>query len=41
MTTQSRRRLLRALAAGTGAFTVPGLFAEALRTTVGLGEGPF
>ena len=39
MTTQSRRRLLQALAAG--AYTIPGLFAEALKTTVGLGEGPF
>ena len=41
MTTQSRRRLLQALAAGTAAYTVPGLFAEALKTTVSLGEGPF
>jgi protocatechuate 3,4-dioxygenase beta subunit len=41
MTTQSRRRLLQALAAGAAAHTVPGLFAEALHTTVGLGEGPF
>src|SRR4029078_11667998 len=41
MTTQSRRRLLQALAAGTAAYTVPGLFAEALQTTVSLGEGPF
>jgi len=41
MTTHSRRRLLQALAAGTAAYTVPGLFAEALKTTVSLGEGPF
>src|SRR5258708_2462467 len=41
MTTQSRRRLLQALVAGTAAYTVPGLFAEALKTTVSLGEGPF
>src|SRR5215471_20504456 len=41
MTTQSRRRLLQALASGTAAYTVPGLFAEALKTTVSLGEGPF
>src|SRR5437764_537116 len=41
MTTQSRRRLLQALAVGTAAYTVPGLYAEALKTTVSLGEGPF
>jgi protocatechuate 3,4-dioxygenase, beta subunit len=41
MTTRSRRRLLQALVAGTAAYTVPGLFAEALKTTVSLGEGPF
>src|SRR3954471_22929860 len=41
MTTQSRRRLLQALAAGAGAYCVPGLFAEALKPTVSLGEGPF
>ena len=39
MTTQSRRRFLEALAAG--ACTVPGLYAEALKTTSDLGEGPF
>jgi protocatechuate 3,4-dioxygenase beta subunit len=39
MTAQSRRRFLQAL--GAGAYTVPGLFAEALRTTSSLGEGPF
>ena len=36
MATQSRRRLIRTLAANTAAFTVPGLFAEALKTTVSL-----
>jgi protocatechuate 3,4-dioxygenase, beta subunit len=41
MTTPSRRRLLQGLAAGAAAYTVPGLFAEALKTTVSLGEGPF
>ena len=41
MTTHSRRRLLQALAAGTVAYIVPGLFAEALKTTVSLGEGLF
>jgi protocatechuate 3,4-dioxygenase beta subunit len=41
MTTQSRRRLLQALAAGTAAWTVPGLYADALKTTASLGEGPF
>jgi len=41
MTTGSRRRLLQALVAGTAAYTVPGLFAEALKTTSSLGEGPF
>lgn len=41
MTIQSRRRLLRTIAAGAAAFRVPGLFAEALKTTVDLGEGPF
>src|SRR5437660_4954422 len=39
MTTRSRRRLLQAAAAA--ACTVPGLFAEALKTTTSLGEGPF
>ena len=41
MTTQSRRRLLQALAAPAAAWTIPGLFAEALNKTVSLGEGPF
>src|SRR5258705_9148828 len=41
MTPQSRRRLLQALFAGTAAYTVPGMFAEALKTTSNLGEGPF
>lgn len=41
MSIQSRRRLLRALAVGAAAGTIPGLYAEALRTTAGLGEGPF
>jgi len=41
MTTQSRRRLLQALAAGSAAFTVPGLFAEALKTTVSWERVPF
>ena len=41
MTTQSRRRLLQALVAGAGTYTVPGLFAEILKTTSNLGEGPF
>src|SRR5579864_6724554 len=41
MTTRSRRRLLQALVAGTAAYTVPGLFAEALKTTSSLGERPF
>ncbi len=41
MTTQSRRRLLQGLAAAAGAYTIPGLFADALKTTVSLGEGPF
>jgi protocatechuate 3,4-dioxygenase beta subunit len=41
MITQTRRRLLRTLATGGAASAVPGLFAEALKTTVGLGEGPF
>src|SRR5689334_13639784 len=41
MTIQSRRWLLRALAAGGATYTVPGLFAERLNTTVSLGEGPF
>jgi len=40
MTTRSRRRLLQALVAGNAAYTVPGLFAEALKTTSSLGEGP-
>jgi len=39
MTAQSRRRFLHALSAG--AFTVPGLYAEALKVTADLGEGPF
>ena len=41
MTTQSRRRLLQALVAGAGTYAVPGLFAEILKTTSNLGEGPF
>jgi protocatechuate 3,4-dioxygenase beta subunit len=41
MTNQSRRHLLRALAGGAAAYNVPGLFAEALKTTINLGEGPF
>ncbi|MEP6716047.1 MAG: intradiol ring-cleavage dioxygenase [Terriglobia bacterium] len=41
MTLQSRRSLLRALAAGGAAYTGPGLFADALKTTAILGEGPF
>jgi protocatechuate 3,4-dioxygenase beta subunit len=41
VTTQSRRALLQALTAGAAAWTTPGLFAEALTTTIGLGEGPF
>lgn len=41
MTAQSRRWLLRALAAGGATCMVPGLFAEALKATVSLGEGPF
>jgi protocatechuate 3,4-dioxygenase beta subunit len=41
MTSQSRRRFLHALTAGASAYTVPGLFAEALKPTIGLGEGPF
>ncbi|HYI94681.1 MAG TPA: hypothetical protein VEX68_14140, partial [Bryobacteraceae bacterium] len=41
MTIQSRRRLLKALAPPAAAWTVPGLFAEALKNTIGLGEGPF
>src|SRR5215212_9035030 len=41
VTTQSRRRLLQGLAAAAGAYTIPGLFADALKTTVSLGEGPF
>ena len=40
MTSQSRRRLLQAVAA-SAVYSVPGLFAEALKTTAGLGEGPF
>ena len=38
---QARRRFLQTLAAGSSAYTVPGLFAEALHQTIGLGEGPF
>ena len=41
MITRTRRSLLRAVAAGAAAYSVPGLFAEALRTTASLGEGPF
>src|SRR4026208_1878993 len=41
MTTQSRRRLLQALAGGAAPSPGPGLFADALKTTVSLGEGPF
>jgi protocatechuate 3,4-dioxygenase beta subunit len=41
MITRSRRWLLQALGAGTAAYTVPGLFAEALKATSSLGEGPF
>ena len=41
MTQQSRRRLLQALVAGAAAYRVPGLFAEALKPTANLGEGPF
>jgi protocatechuate 3,4-dioxygenase beta subunit len=37
----ARRRFLQALAATSAAYTVPGLFAEALHQTVSLGEGPF
>jgi protocatechuate 3,4-dioxygenase beta subunit len=38
---RSRRHLLKAVAAGAAAYTVPGLFAEALHPTISLGEGPF
>jgi protocatechuate 3,4-dioxygenase, beta subunit len=41
MTLRSRRNLLRAVATGAAAYTVPGLFAEALKVTANLGEGPF
>jgi protocatechuate 3,4-dioxygenase beta subunit len=41
MIIRSRRKLLQAVAASAAAYTVPGLFAEALRTTPNLGEGPF
>src|SRR3954464_7169851 len=41
MTSQSRRRLLQALVTGAGAYNIPGLYADALKTTVSLGEGPF
>jgi protocatechuate 3,4-dioxygenase beta subunit len=41
MTTESRRRFLLALGAGSAVYTVPGLYADALKSTVGLGEGPF
>lgn len=41
MTSQSRRRLLQALAAPAALWTVPGLYAEALKSTISLGEGPF
>jgi protocatechuate 3,4-dioxygenase, beta subunit len=36
-----RRRFLRTLAAGSAAYTVPGLFASALKETLALGDGPF
>src|SRR5262245_25943445 len=36
-----RRRFLQTLAAGSAAFTTPGLYAEILKETVALGDGPF
>src|SRR6185503_5950857 len=36
-----RRRFLRTLAAGSAAYTTPGLFADVLKQTVALGDGPF
>ena len=36
-----RRRFLKALAASPAAFTTPGLFADVLKQTVALGDGPF
>ena len=38
---QHRRRFLQALALGPAAYTTPGLFAEVLKETVKLGDGPF
>src|SRR2546422_429070 len=38
---RNRRRFLQALALGSGAYTTPGLFAEVLKETVKLGDGPF
>ena len=38
---QARRRFLQTLALGSAAYTTPGLFAEALKQTVQLGDGPF
>ncbi len=37
----SRRGFLRGMAFGAAAFTTPGLFAEELRRTPSIGEGPF
>jgi protocatechuate 3,4-dioxygenase, beta subunit len=38
---QNRRRFMQALALGGAAYTTPGLFAEILKETVKLGDGPF
>ena len=38
---QNRRSFLQALALGSAAYTTPGLFAEVLKETVKLGDGPF
>src|ERR1044072_4059778 len=37
----NRRRFLQTLALGSAAYTTPGVFAEMLKETVKLGDGPF